>query len=72
MAENDGCDGQDLLAIVKDEGELRQYFLIIKEHLKFKTLIAMNAEPKDYTSSSSLRSLISHQRFDASKVRLFS
>ena len=52
---NDGCVGQDLLAIFQDADEPRHYFPIIEERLKFKKLIAMNAELKDYTSSSSVR-----------------
>ena len=49
---NDGCVGQDLLAIVQDADQPRHYFPIIEERLKFKKL---NAELKDYTSSSSVR-----------------
>ena len=43
LAEKDGCDGQDLLAIAQDADIPRHYILIIKERLKFKKLIAMNA-----------------------------
>ena len=57
IAEKDGYDGQDLLAIDQDAEELRYCFRIMKERLKFKKLIAMNAEPRDDTSSSSIRKL---------------
>ena len=54
IAEKDGCDGQDLLAIAQDADGPRYCFPIIKERLKFKKLIAMSAEPREDTSSSSL------------------
>ena len=47
LAEKDGCDGQDLLAIAQDADVPRHYIPIIKERLKLKKLIAMNAEPRD-------------------------
>ena len=43
------------MAIAQDADEPRHCFPIIKERLKFKKLIAMNAEPRDDTSSSSVR-----------------
>ena len=45
IAEKDGYDGQDLLAVAQDAEEQRYCFRIMKERLKFKKLIAMNAEP---------------------------
>ena len=40
-----------LLALAQDADQLRQYFPIIKECLKFKKLIAMNPEARDNTNS---------------------
>ena len=55
LAEKDGLDGEDLLGIVQYVEELRHYFPLVKERLKFKKLILMNAEPRDGASSSSVR-----------------
>lgn len=51
IVEKDGFNGQYLLALAQDADQLRQYFPIIKECLKFKKLIAMNPEARDNTNS---------------------
>lgn len=51
IVEKDGFDGQYLLALAQDADQLRKYFPIIKECLKFKKLIAMNSEARDNINS---------------------
>ena len=73
LAEKDGFDGQDLLAIAQEADKLRNYIPITEERLKFKKLIAMNAKPKDDTSYLSVPLFfIPGREFDACVVRLFS